>query len=163
MANMRRVLAMVLALTLFAALPVAAQDDAAPTPAPITQDEVNAIASGMYCPVCENEPLDTCRANTCVMWRGEIRDMLEQGMSEDQIVADFVDRFGQRVVDVPEDEGLRALTFVGPVIMTLLAFGIGGFTFLRWQANNTAAPVSEPVHDEGHDDYRSRLESDLQD
>ena len=50
---MRRLLLIVLLLVL-ATVPAAAQDT------DVTTDDVNEIAGKMYCPVCENIPLDTC-------------------------------------------------------------------------------------------------------
>ncbi len=130
----------------------------------VTQDDVNEIASEMFCPICENEPLDTCRATTCQMWRSEIRDMLTQGMSEDEIIGDFIDRFGQRVVGVPEDDGLRLLSFIAPIVVAIFALVVGVMTFSRWQQNQrpemqTAA--TSGTDNDVVDDYRARLEADL--
>ena len=36
-----------------------------------TDDEVNAIARQLYCPVCENTPLDVCPTDACKEWREE--------------------------------------------------------------------------------------------
>ena len=38
-----------------------------------SDDEVNAIARKMYCPVCENVPLDVCPTQACMEWRELIR------------------------------------------------------------------------------------------
>ncbi|NQS91637.1 MAG: hypothetical protein HQ574_04445, partial [Chloroflexi bacterium] len=35
-----------------------------------TDDDVNAIAKQLYCPVCENIPLDACGTAACEQWRG---------------------------------------------------------------------------------------------
>ena len=32
---------------------------------PVTDDEVNALAQELYCPVCENVPLDVCPTRAC--------------------------------------------------------------------------------------------------
>ncbi|MEQ8672029.1 MAG: cytochrome c-type biogenesis protein CcmH [Aggregatilineales bacterium] len=158
------ILVVLMSIFLFA-LPLSAQEstpEAQPTRA-VTSDDVNEVASGMFCPICENEPLDTCRANTCVIWRGEIRDMLEQGFSEQQVVDNFIGRFGQRVVDVPQDDGLRLLTFIGPIVLGLLALIVGIITFSRWRGGDVPPRVTTTSAnlDAGNDDYRSQLESDL--
>ena len=49
---------------------VYAQDDSP------TDDEVNAVASQLYCPVCENIPLDVCPTQACEQWRATIREKL---------------------------------------------------------------------------------------
>ena len=50
-----------------------------------TDDDVNAIAKQLYCPVCENIPLDACGTQACEQWRGIIRDRLAEGWTEEQI------------------------------------------------------------------------------
>ena len=55
----------------------------APRRAPISASrrstEVNAIASQLYCPVCESTPLDVCPTEACRQWRDVIRTMLTEG------------------------------------------------------------------------------------
>ena len=50
-----------------------------PTP---SDDEVNAIAKQLFCPVCENTPLDVCPTQACAQWRELIREKLAAGWSE---------------------------------------------------------------------------------
>ena len=47
----------------------------------ISDNEVNAVAEKLYCPVCENIPLDDCQTVTCLEWKEEIRIQLAQGES----------------------------------------------------------------------------------
>ena len=49
-----------------------------------TDDEVNAIAKQLFCPVCENVPLDVCPTQACKDWREDIRQKLAAGWSEEQ-------------------------------------------------------------------------------
>lgn len=108
----RAMLALTLMLIAVAALgPAAAQD----TPV-VTDNDVNEIAKSLYCPVCENIPLDSCPTAACEDWRYEIRLMLEAGSSPEEIRADFVRRFGDRVVGTPYDPVLRALSFLIPIL-----------------------------------------------
>jgi len=55
----------IIALSLIAAGSVFGQE---PVPTP-SADEVNSIAENMFCPVCENIPLDVCGTEACEMWR----------------------------------------------------------------------------------------------
>ena len=69
-----------------------------PTP---SDDEVNEIASQLYCPICENTRLDVCTTEVCKAWREEIRQQLTNGKSEDQILTYFENQFGARVLADP--------------------------------------------------------------
>lgn len=133
------------------------------TPVPVTFDEVNEVASKMYCPVCENEPLDTCATATCVEWRSIIRDQLEAGRTEREVIDYFIANFGDRVVGIPEDSTLRFYSLLGPLIAIVLALGIGFRTFVRWRRRQQDAQPEKTMPAQSEDDiYRSRLESDLQ-
>lgn len=141
------------------ASPVLAQDTTE-----ITDDQVNAVAKDMYCPVCENEPLDACRTPACVQWKEEIRVMLANGATEQDIVDDFVARFGERVVGTPQDPFLRALSLVTPYVLAIAALLVGVWTLTRWLGHNrpagqAATPADSPALSD--DDYRARIEQDV--
>jgi cytochrome c-type biogenesis protein CcmH/NrfF len=93
-------------LLCIAAVTVTAQDTSIPDnvdTSNISDDAVNTVAQKLYCPVCENIPLDTCGTAACDDWRNEIRIMLATGMNEEAIIDNFVTRFGDRVVGTPRD------------------------------------------------------------
>lgn len=74
-----------------------------------TQDEVNAIAKQLYCPVCENVPLDVCGTQACAQWRELIREKLVEGWTEDEIKEYFSNQYGDRVLSEPPARGLNWL------------------------------------------------------
>ena len=63
----------------------------AQTPMP-SDDDVNAVARQLFCPVCENTPLDVCATQACAQWRELIRTKLAQGWTADQIKEYFAKR-----------------------------------------------------------------------
>lgn len=92
-----------------------------------TDDEVNAVAKQLYCPVCENIPLDTCGTTACEQWRGIIRDKLADGWTEDEIKTYFVNQYGDRVLAEPPRRGFNWIIYAVPVII----FIGGGYLFFR--------------------------------
>ena len=74
-----------------------------PTPAfpEISDDQVNAIAKQLFCPVCENIPLDVCPTQACAQWRELIREKLAAGWGEKQIKDYFVEQYGERGAGSP--------------------------------------------------------------
>lgn len=124
----------------------------------VTDDEVNAIASQLYCPVCENIPLDTCGTAACQDWREEIRLMLEQGMTENEIIDDFVWRFGDRVVGTPQDPLLRSLSLITPWVLIIVAIGVMAWQLLRRKPDLEL----EMQSDADASRYRQLLERDVQ-
>jgi cytochrome c-type biogenesis protein CcmH len=85
----------------------------APTP---SEDDVNAIARQLYCPVCENVPLDVCSTQACAQWRQVIRDKLAEGWTEAQIKQYFVDQYGVRVLAAPPASGFNWLAYLLPAL-----------------------------------------------
>ncbi len=86
-----------MSLLFFSTRPAAAQD---PKPTP-SDDEVNRVAKQMYCPVCENIPLDVCPTQACQEWRDLIRLKLSDGWSDQQIKQYFAQQYGDRVLAEP--------------------------------------------------------------
>jgi len=142
-------------------LVVAAAPTPQPTPPVITDDQVNAIARQMYCPVCENTPLDVCPTQACAEWRELIRDELAQGWSEQQIKQYFVQRFGDRVLATPPATGLNWLVYVIPPIIFLTG------AFLLYRAfQSLRKPATQPVaggepQPASDDPYIERIEEEL--
>lgn len=147
-----------LGVLLLAALPSIAQESGQP----VTFDQVNEIAQQLYCPVCPNETLDMCQTQACVQWRAEIREQLERGENEQQIINSFVQRYGDRVLGTPQDPTLRALSLVTPFLLAGVALVVGVLTFLRWRGRPHLAPATPNAPTPAaNDDYRQQLERDL--
>ncbi len=149
-----------LLLTLaFAATTVFAQDE-------ITDDEVNAIAKQLYCPVCENTPLDVCPTEACRQWRELIRLQLSQGMTEAEIKQYFVDNYGGRVLAEPPRTGLNWLVYIIPPVMIVAGAFVLFRSFREW-TKPRAVEAGAGGDDEAEglslekDDYVARLEEEL--
>ena len=98
---------------------------AAQTPQPqtqttVTDNQVNAVAHELYCPVCENIPLDVCPTQACAQWRELIRQKLAQGQTKDEIKAYFARQYGDRVLSEPPTVGLNLLVYILPVVFFLV-------------------------------------------
>ncbi len=129
-----------------------------------TDDEVNAIAKQLYCPVCENTPLDVCPTEACRQWRDLIRQQLTDGWTEDQIKGYFVDNYGARVLAEPPREGLNWLVYLIPPVI-ILAGTITLFRALKgWttpRAASTDAGGARSAASSKKDKYVARLEEEL--
>ncbi len=125
---------------------------------PPTDDEVNAIAKELYCPVCENTPLDVCPTQACAQWRDVIRDKLIEGWNEEQIKEYFVNQYGDRVLAEPPRRGLNWLVYVLPPMVF-----IGGL-FLVYK-NLRTVKASKPIKSDSHldedDPYLKEIEEAL--
>ena len=141
-----------LALFLMASAP-------AQPPQPPSDDEVNAIAHQLYCPVCENVPLDVCPTEACAQWRATIRDKLAAGWSEGQIKDYFVEQYGARVLATPPARGLNWLVYVLPPVAFLAGAYILYRAFRSWGRPIEATGSAPP--DSSDDPYVAKLEEEL--
>ena len=95
---------------------------------PITDDEVNEVAKDLYCPICENTPLDVCPTQACEDWRDEIRGYLAEGLTKEEINQAFANQYGDRVLAEPPTTGFSLWLWVLPVLVVV----IGGLFFARY-------------------------------
>ena len=149
---------LILVLSTLATATVFAQDS---TP---TDDEVNAIAKDLFCPVCENTPLDVCPTQACKEWREEIRGMLADGKSEAEIKQHFVDYYGARVLSEPPRTGFNWLVYVVPPIAIVAGIFVLFRALRAWsQPSDTETEAGEDEEDASaiDNDYIARMEEEL--
>lgn len=151
-------LALLFIITTAFAATVQAQDR---TP---TDDEVNAIAKKLYCPVCESTPLDVCPTEACRDWREQIRTMLAEGKTEDEILKHFELQYGARVLAAPPASGLNWLVYIIPPVFILA----GAFILFRslkgWtkpKETESSPGAARGAKSAPQDDYVARLEEEL--
>jgi cytochrome c-type biogenesis protein CcmH len=137
------------------AAPVYAED---PTPIP-SDDEVNAVAGKLFCPVCENIPLDVCGTQACIQWRELIREQLAQGRSSAEIQEYFVERYGDQVLAEPPKRGVNGVIYWLPLVML---FGGAGLLIrtLRARRVSLVIPATDVVDEIAP--YVERLENELE-
>lgn len=142
---------------LAASRPVFAQE-VEPTP---SDDEINRVARQMYCPVCENTPLDVCPTQACKEWRDLIRLKLSEGWTDEQIKDYFVAQYGDRVLAEPPRRGLNWLVYILPLVFIVLGAAVL-FRVLGKMRKKAAAPIAaQPPETQADDRYLRELEEQL--
>ena len=130
-----------------------------------TDDEVNAIAKELFCPVCENIPLDACGTAACEQWRGIIRDKLQEGWTENQIKNYFVEQYGDRVLAEPPRQGFNWLVYIVPVVIFLGGIYLLFRGFQTWLAasedRSGRDDRSKPGTVKTSEEYKQRVEEEL--
>jgi cytochrome c-type biogenesis protein CcmH len=154
-------LALVLGLIVVA---MASAQQPQPTP---SDDQVNAIAKQLYCPVCENTPLDVCGTTACAQWRELIRQKLADGWGEQAIKDYFVQQYGARVLGSPPPKGLNVLVYVIPPLAMVAGVYILYRAYRSWKRPVQPAPIEPTTQpsptgmDALQDDYIRRLEEQV--
>ena len=148
-------------------LPVYAQDEGpasgdADQPAGVTDNEVNAVAKQLYCPVCENIPLDVCPTQACEEWRSLIREKLAEGWNETQIKNYFADQYGDRVLGTPPPRGLNLIGYIFLVGVILIIAVALVSAMIIWKRQTIQREISIEKQTPTQDDaYIQQLENEL--
>jgi cytochrome c-type biogenesis protein CcmH len=116
-----------LALLLAGGLAVGAlAKEAAPASAnPELEARVTRISAELRCLVCQNQTIADSNAELAVDLRRQVREMLQQGRSEREILDYMTARYGDFVLYNPPLKPSTALLWVGPVLLL-----VGGMTVL---------------------------------
>jgi cytochrome c-type biogenesis protein CcmH len=126
---------------------------AGPAPAneatPLAQDEavekrMVAISDEMRCLVCQNESLSGSRAELAQDLRREIRELIKQGKSDEEIMNFMVSRYGDFIRYRPPVKATTWVLWFGPFL--LLAAGIAALVaYLRRRGRELAAGADAPL------------------
>lgn len=158
MTPLRKVLAIlfVLACASLPAVSVQAQEDN-----PVTDDEVNRLASELYCPVCENVPLEVCPTKACAQWRELIREKMSLGWSDEQIKEYFATQYGEQVLAVPPRRGFNWLIYVVPPLLVIIG-GLLVARIIKRSRKLAPLPASNPDRPSpDQEELLSEVEQDL--
>ncbi|HNR02193.1 MAG TPA: cytochrome c-type biogenesis protein CcmH [Anaerolineaceae bacterium] len=129
---------------------------------PVSDDEVNRLASELYCPVCENIPLEVCPTKACAQWRELIREKLALGWSDNEIKTYFAAQYGDQVLALPPRRGLNWAIYLLPPL-----FVAGGIIIvIRIMRKSKKPGFSQPLSVENPrrvtpEDYINLVEKDL--
>ncbi len=125
---------------------------------PEQEKEARDIEGLLMCPVCQGQTVRESQSPVAQDIKVKIRQMLAEGKSRQEILAYFVDEWGEGILSQPPARGAGLLAWVAPVV--LLALGAGVLArFLRRQGAPPAA-AAEPATPEGE---LRRLEERLKD
>lgn len=92
--------------------------------------QVHRIGSKIHCPICSGEAISQSQTDIARQMLNEVREMLRQGHSEQQILNKFASSYGERILLEPPKRGLNWLLWGLPIAGLLLG-GAVWWHFLR--------------------------------
>jgi cytochrome c-type biogenesis protein CcmH len=120
-----------LTITSFFILQFSHANDAAPlVDDPVTEQRLISISEEMRCLVCQNESLAGSRSDLANDLRREIRTLIKEGKSDEQIRSFMVERYGDFVLYRPPVKPITWLLWIGPFVILLIGIGFL-FSYLR--------------------------------
>jgi cytochrome c-type biogenesis protein CcmH len=144
--------AFLLVLLLQMKVPDAEQFVGKPQGTPLTGEQLHLrtqqVGALLRCPVCQGLSVSDSPAEMAVNMRGQVRELLARGYTQEQILSYFERSYGQFVLLKPKFNGLSAVVWIIP----LLAVAIG--VVLVWSkakklerpptANGQLSTVNDP-------------------
>lgn len=128
---------------------------------------VHDVASQLKCLVCQGESVADSPATLSQQMREDIRQQLQSGKSEQEIIQYFVSRYGDRILLSPPSQGFTLLAWLVPIALmlggTLLLF----YVLWSWHAQSSRgslendAAESEDLNESDMAYYQQQVEQEL--
>jgi cytochrome c-type biogenesis protein CcmH len=112
---------------------------------PELQTRYEKITNEVRCLKCQNQTIKDSNAFLAADLRREIRRMLEEGKSDDEIYNFLVDRYGEFALYRPRFSGKTLVLWLAPIFL----LGFGGFAMARVVRRRMALPIDDDVVEEG--------------
>jgi cytochrome c-type biogenesis protein CcmH len=116
----RWMLALALALPMLAG----AKEAAPASDDPVLEARVMRIAAELRCLVCQNQTIADSHADLAQDLRQQVREMLQKGQSDAQIIDYMTQRYGDFVLYRPPVKSTTALLWYGPAVLMLGGLGV---------------------------------------
>ncbi len=105
---------------------------------PVLEKRMLGLAENLRCLVCQNESLAASRSDLAEDMRREVRELLQKGMTDQEIKDYLVARYGDFVLYEPPMKSYTLLLWLGPFALLLI-----GMSVLVFQLRNRRKTVSE--------------------
>jgi cytochrome c-type biogenesis protein CcmH len=112
-------------------------------PDPVLEERARALSAELRCMVCQNQSLNDSDAPLAKDLRLLVRQRLQAGDSDSQVKDFLVARYGEFILLKPAFSAHTWVLWLGPLIVTLLAMGLGWATLRRHRRQKTIAALSQ--------------------
>jgi cytochrome c-type biogenesis protein CcmH len=127
-------------------VPDAAQIIGPPQGSPLTGAQLERktmeLSSELRCPVCQGLAIGDSPSIMAANMKAQVRELLERGYSDEQILSYFEKSYGQFVLLKPKFQGVNALVWLLPVLV--LAIGLVLVVSKAKKLESAPAPAAEP-------------------
>jgi len=114
---------------------------------PVLEARMQRIAVELRCLVCQNQTIADSHAGLADDLRRDIREQLQRGASDEQVVQYMTDRYGDFIRYRPPMKGSTAVLWVGPMVLL-----IGGLLVLVWVLRRRTRLAPEQFEPDAADD-----------
>lgn len=117
------------------------------------EEQTMAISHELRCPVCQGLAIGDSPSIMASNMKAQVRELLERGYTEEQILSYFEKSYGQFVLLKPKFQGVNALVWILPVAVLAI-----GFVLVISKAKKLeVAPVAAAPEEPSDDPYLARV------
>jgi cytochrome c-type biogenesis protein CcmH len=118
------------------------------------------IENNLIAPCCWTQPISEHYSEVAEQMRQEVRTMVAQGKSRDEILDYYVAKYGERILATPRPKGINRLVYILPWAALILgAWGL----FVLLKKRRLPAPAPAPMQTAPEDHYAEIIEKELKD
>ena len=106
-----------------------------------------AISAELRCPVCQGLAIGDSPSIMAANMKAQVRELLERGYTEEQILSYFEKSYGQFVLLKPKFQGVNALVWILPIAVLAIGFVLVVSKAKKLEVAPVAAAPEEPIDD----------------
>ena len=91
---------------------------------PVLEERVMKLSKELRCLVCQNETLADSRADLAVDLRGQIREQMQAGKTDKEIIEYLTQRYGKFILYNPPIDPTTYLLWFGPFVLLLAGLAV---------------------------------------
>jgi cytochrome c-type biogenesis protein CcmH len=107
---------------------------------PVLEQRVQELTEQLRCLVCQNQTIADSHADLAIDLKNQVREKMAQGMSDKDILAYMVDRYGDFVLYRPPVKSTTWLLWFGPFLFLIV--GIAAL-MIKLKKRTSSATLSE--------------------
>ncbi|MEL7345986.1 MAG: cytochrome c-type biogenesis protein [Pseudomonadota bacterium] len=98
---------------------------------PVLEERAQSLDKILRCVQCQSESIASSNASWAQDARVQVRRLIEDGASDEQIKAFFVERFGEYVLMSPDAQGANIILWVAAPVLFLAGLGVAATAYRR--------------------------------
>lgn len=125
-------------------------------------DQVTSIANQLMCPVCQGQSVGESNSNLAHDMRDIVRKQLQEGKTQEEILAYFVSSYGESILAAPPPKGFNWFLWLLPGVAIIVGgVGITMFLFRAQKEDKNELVENNKDIDSSQDEYLKKVREDI--
>ena len=120
------------------------------------------VEEQLIAPCCWRAPLSQHYSGTAEKMKEDLRQMLANGQTQEEIIDHYKSMYGERILSAPPNAGFNRMAYLVTPLMFLVGGGIIFITLRRWRTGRQSRDDAEGAAGPGTDPRnRDRIDAEL--